>query len=137
MEIELPYGEGKIKFNLEKERIAGVILPRMHDYNVDKDQETLVRDSLENPIGSTRLSQLTQEAETITVITSDHTRPLPSKITMPLILEEIRRGNPEAKITILIATGCHRPPTEKELGDRFGKEIVEKEEGKGEKESKD
>jgi tRNA dimethylallyltransferase len=31
------------------------------------------------------------------------------------MLEEIRKGNPEAKITILIATGCHRGTTKEEL----------------------
>ena len=43
------------------------------------------------------------------------------------MLEEIRKGNPEANITILIATGCHRGMTKDELISKFGKEIVEKE----------
>ena len=37
------------------------------------------------------------------------------------------KGNPEANITILIATGCHRGTTKDELVSKFGKEIVEKE----------
>ena len=43
------------------------------------------------------------------------------------MLEEIRKGNPDAKITILIATGCHRGTTKDELISKFGKNIVEKE----------
>ncbi len=52
---------------------------------------------------------------------------MPSKIIMPEILKEIRRGNPDARITILIATGCHRETTEDELIFKFGREIVDRE----------
>ena len=58
------------------------------------------------------------------IITSDHTRPVPSRITMPQLLAGVRAGNPQAEITILIATGMHRPTTQAELLDRFGEEIV-------------
>lgn len=43
------------------------------------------------------------------------------------MLEEIRKGNPEADITILIATGCHRETTKNELVQKFGEEIVNNE----------
>ncbi len=65
--------------------------------------------------------------QNIVIIASDHTRPVPSKIIMPLMLEEIRKGNPDAKITILIATGFHRNTTEQELINKFGNEIVKNE----------
>ena len=43
------------------------------------------------------------------------------------MLEAVRRGNPQAEITILIATGCHRGTTKAELIEKFGPEIVENE----------
>lgn len=46
---------------------------------------------------------------------------------MPLMLEEIRKGNPDADITILIATGCHRGTTKEELISKFGEDIVNNE----------
>ena len=46
---------------------------------------------------------------------------------MPLILKEIRRGNPDADITILISTGLHRETTREELESKFGPEITEHE----------
>ena len=61
------------------------------------------------------------------MLSSDHTRPVPSRILMPLLLQEIRMGNPEADITILVATGCHRAPTREELLERYGETIVAKE----------
>ena len=50
-----------------------------------------------------------------------------SKIIIPEMLKEIRLGNPEADITILIATGCHRGTTKQELVAKFGEDIVEHE----------
>lgn len=46
---------------------------------------------------------------------------------MPLLLEEIRRGNPQAQIHILLATGMHRPTTREELLEKLGPDIVAKE----------
>jgi nickel-dependent lactate racemase len=39
------------------------------------------------------------------------------------MLAEIRRGNPDAEITILIATGCHRETSREELEYKFGTAI--------------
>lgn len=63
----------------------------------------------------------------IAVISSDYTRPVPSHITMSIILDEIKKGNPEANITIFVATGFHRVSTKAELRDKYGDEIVDKE----------
>ena len=57
------------------------------------------------------------------IITSDHTRPVPSKVTMPILLRRIRQANPDIDITILLATGFHRPTTKEEMIDKFGKEL--------------
>jgi nickel-dependent lactate racemase len=43
------------------------------------------------------------------------------------MLAEIRRGNPQADITILVATGCHRDTTGEELEAKFGPDITERE----------
>lgn len=91
------------------------------------DRRKSVKYALANPHDTTELSVLAKGCKTVTVITSDHTRPMPSQITMPLLLQEIRKGNPDAQITILIATGCHRKTTQKELTERFGETIVKQE----------
>jgi nickel-dependent lactate racemase len=43
------------------------------------------------------------------------------------MLAELRRGNPDADITILISTGCHRETTREELENKFGPEIMRSE----------
>lgn len=125
--ICFPYGKEKISYDFEKENLVGVLTSSIEEYKPEKDQVSLVKDALENPVGSEPLWCLARGKENIVIIASDHTRPVPSRILMPLMLGEIRRGNPGAKITILIATGCHRGTTKEELRQKFGEEIVERE----------
>ena len=124
-EVKLPYGKEFIE--LEVDDNVDILVSQAGEFKAKKSEEDLVREALSNPIGSEKLSDLVKGKEKITIITSDHTRPVPSYITMPILLEEIRSTNPEADITILIATGFHRPTTHEELVNKFGEEIVNNE----------
>jgi nickel-dependent lactate racemase len=99
----------------------------MHRYKAAASGEELVACALENPIGTPKLSVMAEGKENVVIIASDHTRPVPSKVIIPPMLAEIRKGNPQARITILVATGFHRATTREELIDKFGGEIVERE----------
>lgn len=123
----LPYGQEKMTVEIDKEHLAGVLVSEMAAYKAPKSGAELVQEALEHPIGTPRLSEMVKGKNTVTIISSDHTRPVPSHIIMPLLLKEIRLGNPEAEITILIATGCHRDTTIEELKHKFGAQIVENE----------
>lgn len=93
----------------------------------DKTEDEIVLEAMENPIGSPKLSELSRGKEKVVIICSDHTRPVPSRHIIPFMLKEIREGNPDAKITLLIATGFHRATTREELIGKFGEEIVDRE----------
>ncbi|MDR1618247.1 MAG: nickel-dependent lactate racemase, partial [Treponema sp.] len=80
----------------------------------------LVDGALAGPVGTPPLHVLAAGKKKVVLIASDHTRPVPSKIIIPRMLAEIRRGNPGAEITILVATGCHRETTRAELEEKFG-----------------
>lgn len=125
--ISLPYGQGEIRFQIEEERLKGILHSGVNTYPREYSQEELVKKALHSPIGTPSLRDLVKGNDEIVIISSDHTRPLPSKVTMPLILDEIRRGNREANISILIATGFHRATTQEEILQRFGDTIVKKE----------
>ena len=125
--IKLPYGTDFLEVDIPEERLNGILVSKLHHYKPQLSQEELVRQALENPVGTPKLREIAKGKNKVCVISSDHTRPVPSKIIMPLILEEIRKGNPDADITILISTGCHRETTKEELEAKFGSEIVSKE----------
>ena len=122
-EFLLPYGKEKLTAKIEDEHLAGVLLSELHSYKAPKSGAELVQDALEHPIGTPRLCDMAVGKKKVVVISSDHTRPVPSHIMMPLILAEIRKGNPDADITILISTGLHRTTTKEELAAKFGPEI--------------
>ena len=125
--ILLPYGKGHMAIEIEESHLAGVLQSGIQGCRPDRSATEIVRESLENPIGSPRLRELAAGKRRITVIASDHTRPVPSRVIMPLMLDEIRAGNPDAEITILVATGLHRTTTVEELTSKFGEGIVSKE----------
>lgn len=124
--IEIPYGKGYQTLIVGDERLNAVLRPA-HGDTAGSDQSVAVKSALENPVGSPRLRELVKGKRRVLVITSDHTRPVPSRVTMPPYLAEIRAGNPDADITILIATGMHRPTTEAELRAKLGDDIFEHE----------
>ncbi len=125
MQIKLPYGTSFLEAEIPAERLEGILTPE--SFQTDKTGSALLEDALVNPIGSQRLRDLAAKANKVVVVTSDHTRPVPSKQTMPHVLREIREGNPGAEITILIATGLHRAPTPEEFISKFGSDIVQQE----------
>lgn len=127
LQIKLPYGKEKRLIDLDEIDVNGVLLSRIEGYHPKKSQTCLVREALLNPFDSPRLSELAVGKKKVVIIASDHTRPVPSKVIIPLLLAEIRKGNPEADITILIATGFHRLTTRAEMIGKFGEAIVEKE----------
>lgn len=125
--IPIPYYTFTLDLHVEEENLKAVLTAKMHGFHAEKSQEQLVLDALEHPVGSPRLRTLAEGKRNIVIVTSDHTRAVPSKITLPLLLKEIRSGNPDADITILIATGLHRPTTEEEQRRMFGDAIVDHE----------
>ena len=94
-----PYGKSHITLELPEH--TPILTSRLHTLKAAENQTLTVREALENPIGSPRLSELARDKSRILVITSDHTRPVPSRVTLPVLLAEIREGNPDAdqKIT--------------------------------------
>ena len=125
--FNLPFGKEKIKLELLEEQVAGVLVSHAHEYKAPKSEAELVADALANPIGSPKLSDLAKGKKNCVIISSDHTRPVPSHVIMPQLLAELRKGNPDIDITILIATGMHRATTKEELIAKYGKEIAEHE----------
>jgi nickel-dependent lactate racemase len=125
--IEFPYGKGRLSFDIPGHRFKGALVSRLHRAGGEADGVALVDEALARPVGTPPLHVLAAGKKKIVLIASDHTRPVPSKIIVPRMLAEIRRGNPEAEVTILVATGCHRETTMAELEDKFGGEIMRNE----------
>ncbi len=125
--IKIPYYTSSLDLHVEEENLEAVITAKTDTFDPGKSEAELVEEALANPIGTKRLRELAKGKKKVTLVTSDHTRAVPSKLTLPILLREIREGNPDADITILIATGLHRPTTEAEQRRMFGDAIVDNE----------
>jgi nickel-dependent lactate racemase len=127
MKFLLPYDKKNIPVEIDDRNFAGSLVSKVEEYKPGLSQSELVEASLDHPIGSPKLEELVKGKKNIVIISSDHTRPVPSKIITPILLRRIRSVQPDANIKILVATGFHRPSTHEELVDKYGQEIVDKE----------
>ena len=123
--IKIPYSRSFLEAELPEEKLIGIFESSLPES--DGNEIEAVKNALVLPIGSEKLSGLSKGKKSAVVISSDHTRPVPSRVIMPQILEELRKGSPDIDITILIATGFHRATTREELIGKFGEEIVNSE----------
>ncbi|MGK0606248.1 nickel-dependent lactate racemase [Enterococcus gilvus] len=128
IELALPYDNKTITAKIEDDRFARSLVSQAATYRAEYSEEELVERSLDFPIASPKLEELAKGKKNIVIISSDHTRPVPSKIITPILLRRIRSVAPDARIRILVATGFHRPSTKEELISKYGEDIVAHEE---------
>ena len=126
--IKIPYGREQLSLEIEPERLKAVLEPESKAVEAKRTEQDIVRQTLAEPIASPQLSEIASKAHRVLLITSDHTRPMPSKITLPILLDEIRSQNPDVQVKILVATGFHRLTKPDELIARFGQKLCDKEE---------
>lgn len=126
-EIRIPYAKTYLTANIPDANLTQVLESKVNEFSSAGSEEELVKNALNSPIESVSLQEMVKGKQKVVIITSDHTRPVPSRLTMPILLETIRNESSDVEINILIATGFHRPMSDQELLDRFGEEIVQNE----------
>lgn len=84
-----------------------------------------IKNSILNPIGTPRLSELAKGKQSVAIVTDDMTRTTPVYKIMPYILEELKTaGINKDKIIILLGIGAHRPMNRNDCILKLGKDIV-------------
>ncbi|MFP4456670.1 MAG: nickel-dependent lactate racemase [Clostridia bacterium] len=126
MKVLMPYSSEKIEIDIENERIIDII--EQKKTSALKNPKEEIERSLKDPIDSESLLRLlhSEMPKKVVIVVNDITRPTPYKQILPTILTTIEKsGIPSDRVTILIATGIHRPNTHKENIESFGKEVVD------------
>lgn len=122
VKFKLGFGKGSKEFSLRTENLLGEL--RQNDIVPDLTGIKEVKRAVENPIGSKKLSEIVKPGEKIVIITSDITRPMPSKLVLPAVVDELEKASiPHDDITIVFALGNHRKHTEDEKKYLAGEEI--------------
>lgn len=122
MKFSLGFGKGRVEFQLDARNLMGVL--EANRVEIEKIGADEVKRAIQEPIGSPRLKDIVKKGEKIAIITSDITRPMPSRIVLPLLLEELYEANiPSEDIQIVLALGSHRKHTEDEKKQLVGENI--------------
>src|SRR5690554_5019138 len=108
MKYSMGFGKTILEFDIDEKNIIAELRP--NEVEIDLTGEAEVKRALNNPINSKKLREIVKPGEKIVIITSDITRPLPSKVILPSVIEEITNaGCLKDDITIVFALGAHRP----------------------------
>lgn len=116
---------GRTTLDLEVPEKTPVLVSKINELVHKGSGSDIVKRAMEHPIGSKKLSELAVGKPDCTIIISDHTRPVPSKDILPNMVKELREGNPQIKISLLVATGFHRPTSIEELREKLGDDLYE------------
>jgi nickel-dependent lactate racemase len=110
--VELP---GNFRYQLLEARSAEPLA----------DWRGVLEEALNHPIGRPPLLEMARGKRSAAISICDITRPAPNSKTLPPILRRLEEaGISRDNITILIATGLHRPATPEEIREICGEEIA-------------
>ena len=121
--VEFLYGQGTLSLDVPAD--TPVLTSNVDQLKSTKNGREIVAEAMANPIDSPTLDVLAQGKPDCTIIISDHTRPVPSKDILPEMIKALRKGSPDIKITLLVATGFHRPTNTDELKYKLGAELYD------------
>lgn len=125
--VQLKYGETLVTVDIPKSNLYDILYPG--EIPGVKDPILAVKQALENPIGSPSLKELINEKKprNVAVLVSDITRPVPSYILLPPIIEKlVESGIAYNNITVVFGLGFHRKMSEEEKRKLVGEYVYSK-----------
>jgi nickel-dependent lactate racemase len=123
MRVRLDYGRTGLEVNLPDDLNVRTLASK--DAPPLADPAAAVREVLARPIGTPPLAELARGRRDACVLVSDITRPVPNELILTPLLERLEAaGIARREITLLIATGLHRPNLGDELVEILGSRIA-------------
>ena len=122
MKYNVPMGKGEVSLDIPDCYNTQVLLPKKPEFERTGADEVLF--ALKSPICSPRLKDIVKKGEKVVIITSDITRPMPTYIVLPLVIEELKEaGIKPSDITVVFGLGSHRKHTADEMKKLVGENI--------------
>src|SRR4030043_425760 len=112
MNVNIPYGKQHITVKIPEP--CYILVPNKVSI---KDQDILIENALEKPLGFDSYDEFAEHADRLLVIINDATRPTPTSKILEYLLPVL---SPHPDLKFLVATGVHRAPTEEEYRFIFG-----------------
>lgn len=124
MKVTIPYGKDEVSFDVPDKNFCELLEPSEPHFSNDED--LVIEEALDNPIGSKRLEEIVKGKKTVSIICDDMSRPTPVHKILPHIIKRLEKGGIKKEdMKIIIALGSHRYMTEEEIIAKFGKYIYE------------
>src|SRR5438874_3154516 len=124
MNVTLDYGRTGLDVTLPDDRLIAPPLT-IRDAPPLPDSRAALEEALRSPTGTRPLSELARGKRSACVVVCDITRPVPNKLILSPVLRTIEAaGVPRDGITVLVATGLHRPNEGAELAELVGEHVA-------------
>lgn len=125
MIYQFAIGKNTQPLMIDQERVIEEL--HQNQYLPERKGKGAVRYAMENPIGTPKLEEIVRPSDTVVIVTSDLTRPMPSATVLPPILEVLEDiGLKDEQITIVFALGSHRKQTEEEMRKLVGDRVYDR-----------
>jgi lactate racemase len=122
--FKLTYNDETHKITIPDTVKTDLAVPK--DLPVIEDKYKAIRESINHPVGKQSLRGLIRPGRKIAIVVTDITRKLPEKEILECLLDEILGcGGRLDDISIIIATGAHRPNTSEEIISMLGTRVYE------------
>jgi nickel-dependent lactate racemase len=119
MRLELNYGRGSYPLDLPDHWNVTVI--RKPAMPIEENPRAAVQKALANPVSAPPLTEAARGLRSACILICDITRPVPNGLLLPEIVRQLlEAGMRPEKITVLVATGLHRPNEGRELEELVG-----------------
>ena len=123
MRVKLAYGREGLEVALPETAAVTIIEP-VYVAGLGDEQSALA-EALAHPMGAPPLRDLVGRDDTVAVVFSDITRPMPNDRVLPVLLAALgAAGVPDERITLINALGTHRIQTQEELDRMLGAQVA-------------
>jgi nickel-dependent lactate racemase len=113
MRISLGYDDVRQYVELPDKNLLGLLEQKGAAQNLDAD--LMIKKALDHPINSPRVEHIVRPGEKLVIISSDKTRPMPTKIVLPHLLDRLEAaGCSWDDITLIFGLGAHGAQTSSE-----------------------
>ena len=122
VDVWLPYAKTEICVRVPTRSFLGSIEPKEKPGVSDGAEE--IKRALREPIGSETLSDIVKPEHKVAIVVDDATRPAPSYLMVPSILEELNiAGVKDEAITVIFGCGTHKAVTDEEAEKLLGETV--------------
>ena len=123
VDVWLPYGKTEVCVRVPTRNFLGSIEPKEKEGVPDAVLE--IKRALNEPIGSKKLDEIVKPEDKVAIVVDDATRPAPSHLMVPPLLEELNNaGVKDENITIIFACGTHKAVTREEAVKLLGEAVL-------------